>query len=108
MYKTAESWIRPAFYLEDKNINSCCNVSQTFAISYLTYQNTNFTTSIKKNEKSSRFKNFRQFSGFALQYESAELRESSENFVLLLDKRLDYLLAELKLVPNVQKSRKLN
>ena len=72
------------------------------------YQSSTFATSIKKNEKSSRFKNFCQFREFALRYESAESAESSENFVLLPDKRLDYLLAELKLVPNVQNSRKLN
>ena len=85
--------------------NSCCNVSQTF--SYLTYQNSTFTTSIKKNEKVSRLKNFSRFRGFALHYESAESAESSES-VLLPDKRLDYLLTELKLVPNVQNSRRFN
>ena len=69
--------------------NSCCNVSQTFAISYLTYQNSTFTTSIKKNDKSSKFKNFRQFRGFALHYKSSESAESSENFVLLSDKELN-------------------
>ena len=72
------------------------------------YQNSTSTTSIKKNEKSSRFKNFCQFRWFALRYEFAESAESSENFVLLPDKRLDYLLAELKLGHNVQKSKKLN
>ena len=61
-----------------------------------------------KNEKSSRFKNFRRFRGFAMHYESVELTESSENVVLLPDKRLDYFLTVLKLVPNVQNSRKLN
>ena len=78
---------------------------QTFAISYLTYQNSAFKTSKKKNEKSSRFKNFRRFRGFALHYKSAESAETSENFVLLPDKWLDYLLTELKLVPNVQNSK---
>ena len=61
-----------------------------------------------KNEKSSRFKNFRRFRGFALHYESVESTESSENVVLLPDKRLDYFLTVLKLVPNIQNSRKLN
>ena len=54
------------------------------------------------------FKNFRLFREFALHYESAESAESSENFVLLPDKRLDYLLTELNLAPSVQNSRKLN
>ena len=72
------------------------------------YQNSTSTTSIKKNEKSSRFKNFCQFRWFALRYEFAESAESSENFVLLPDKRLDYFLTELQLVSNVQNSRKLN
>ena len=70
--------------------NSCCNVSQTFAISYLTYQNSTFTTSIKKNEKASRFKNFRQFRVFALHYESAKSAASWENFVLLPDKKAGF------------------
>ena len=61
-----------------------------------------------KNEKSSRFKNFRRFPAFALHYESVESTESSENVVLLPDKRLDYFLTVLKLVSNVQNSRKLN
>ena len=88
--------------------NSCCIASQTFIISYLKYQSSTFNTLIKKNEKSSGFKNFRQFRGLALHYESAESGESWENFVLLPDKSLDYLLTELKLVSNVQNSRKLN
>ena len=62
----------------------------------------------KKNEKSSSFKNFRRFRGFALHYESAESAESWENFALLPDKRLDYFLTELKLVPNVQNSKRVN
>ena len=35
-------------------------------------------------------------------------RKVERNFVLLPDKSLDYFLTDLKLVPNVQKSRKLN
>ena len=54
------------------------------------------------------FKNFRQFRGFALHYEFAESAESSQNVVLLPDKRLDYFLTELKLGPDVKNSRKLN
>ena len=89
-------------------------------ISYLTYQSSNFKTSEKW--KFSRFKDFRRFRAFALYYESAESAESSENVVLLPDKwielnwaelngielSLDYFLTVLKLVPNVQDSRKLN
>ena len=63
---------------------------------------------MKKNEISSRTKNFRWFSGFALHFESAGSAESWENFILLPDKRLDYFLTELKLVFNPQNSRKLN
>ena len=91
-----------------KLVNSCCIASQTFIISYLKYQSSTFKTLIKKNGKSSRFQTIRRFCGFALHYESAESVESSEAFVLLPDKRLDYLLTELKLVPNAQNSRKLN
>ena len=65
-------------------------------------------TLIEKNGKSSRFKNFRRFRGFAVHYEPAESVESSENFSKLPDKRLDYFLTELKLDSNVQNSRKLN
>ena len=57
---------------------------------------------MKENEKSSRFKIFRRFRGFALHHVSVESAESSQNVVKLPDKRLDYLLTELKLVPNVQ------
>ena len=42
-------------------------------------------TSIKKHEKSSRIKNFRQFRGFALDYESEESAETWENFVLFIN-----------------------
>ena len=48
------------------------------------------------------------FRVFALHYESAESAENSENFKLLPDKKLDYLLTEFQLVPNVQNSEKLN
>ena len=88
--------------------NSFCTASQTFSINYLTNQSSTFEISIKKNEKYSRFKTFRWFRGFALHYESAESAESWENFVLLLDKRLDYFLIEWKLVPNLQNSRKFD
>ena len=63
---------------------------------------------MNKNEKTSRFKNFHRFRGLALHYKSSELAESWENFVLLPDERLDYFLTVLKLVPNVENSRKLN
>ena len=43
-----------------------------------------------------------------LHYESTESAEIWENVVYNPDKRLDYFLTELKLVPNVQNSRKLN
>ena len=69
--------------------NSCCIAPQTFIISYLTYQSSIFNSLIKKNEKSSRFKDFPQFRGFALHYGSAESAESWETFELLPDKRLD-------------------
>ena len=52
-----------------KLVNSCCIASQTFIVSYLTFQSSNFKTLIKKNEKSSTFKNFHQFRGFYLHYE---------------------------------------
>ena len=42
-------------------------------------------TSIKKHEKSSRSRNFRQFRGFALDYESEESAETWENFVLFIN-----------------------
>ena len=71
-------------------------------ISYLMFQTSNFKTSIKKNEKSSRFKNFRRFRGFTLHYESAESVENWESFIILADKRLDYFLAEFKLISNLQ------
>ena len=58
--------------------NSCCIAPQTFIISYLTYQSSIFNSLIKKNEKSSRFKDFPQFRGFALHYGSAESVESWE------------------------------
>ena len=117
MYKAAESWIRIAFYLRDKNRGhviqeliyiaySCCIVSQTFIISYLTFQSSNFKTLIKKNEKSARFKNFHQFRGFALHYESLESAESWENLAILADKRLDYFLTEFKLISNLQNQQK--
>ena len=60
----------------------------------------------KKYYKSSRFKNFLQFRGFALHYESAESAESYKNFVILADKRLDYFLMELKLISNLQSQQK--
>ena len=78
-------------------------LSLRFPESYLTYQSSTFKTSIKENEKSSRFKNFRQF---ALHCESVESVESSENFVILADKRLDYFLTELKLISNLQNQQK--
>ena len=82
--------------------NSCCIASHTFIMSHLTYQNKTFKTLIEKNDKSSRFKNFRRFRGFALYYESLESEESWENFVILVDKRLDYFLTELELISNLQ------
>ena len=84
-------------------VNSCYIASQAFIISYLKYQSSTLKTLIKKNKKSSRFKNFRRFRGFALHHESAESAKSSENFVILADKKLDYLLTELKLISNLQK-----
>ena len=81
--------------------NSCCIASQTFIISYLTYQSKTFKTFIKKNDKSSRFKNFRRFRRFALHYESTESVESWENSVILADKRLDYFLKEFKPISNL-------
>ena len=116
MYKTAESWIRPLFYLQDKNrgqviqelmqiVYSCCIASQTLIISSLTFQSSNLKTLIK-NEKSSRFQNFRQFRGFALHYKSVRSAENWENFVILADKRLDYFLTELKLISNLQNQQK--
>ena len=78
-------------------------------LKYSLIERSNLKNSIKKNKKYSRITNFHWFRGFALHYESAELTESWENFVFLLtDKRLNYILTELKLVPNLQKSRKLN
>ena len=56
------------------------------------YQSSTFKTVINKNDKSSRFKDFRRFGGLSLHYESTELAESLENAVLLPDKRLDYFL----------------
>ena len=80
-----------------------------FKESYQTNQSSTFKTSIKENEKSSRFKNYPRFRGFALHYESEKSPESSENVVLLpYKKRLDYFLTVLKLALNVQDSRKLN
>ena len=58
---------------------------------------------MKENDKSSRFKGIRILRGFALHYESAESAKSWENFVILADKKLDYLLTELKLISNLQK-----
>ena len=72
------------------------------------YQSSTFKTLINKNDKSSRFKDFRRFRGLALHYESTELAESLENAVLLPDKRLDYFLTVLKLGRNVLNSIKLN
>ena len=86
--------------------NSCSIAFQTFIISYLTYQSKTFKTLIKKNYKSSRFKNFRRFREFAVHYEAAELVESWENFVTLADKRLDHILGELKLISNLQNQQK--
>ena len=43
-----------------------------------------------------------------MQYKFVESAESSENALLLLDKRLDYFLIMLKLVPNLESTRKLN
>ena len=43
-----------------------------------------------------------------MQYKSVESAESSENALLLPDKRLDYFLTVLKLVPNLESTRKLN
>ena len=54
------------------------------------------------------FLNFLPIPRIRSHYESAESAESWENFVLLPDKKLDDLLTELKLVPNVQNSEKLN
>ena len=61
-----------------------------------------FKTLIEKNDKSSRFKNFCQFCGFALHWKSAESVESWKNFVILADKRLDYFLTGLELISNLQ------
>ena len=72
------------------------------------YQSSTFKTVINKNDKSSRFKDFRRFGGLSLHYESTELAESLENAVLLPDKRLDYFLTVLKLGRNVLNSIKLN
>ena len=63
-------------------------------------------TLIEKNNKSSRYKNFRRFRGFALHFESAGSLESWENFVTLADKRLDYVLTGLKLISNLQNQQK--
>ena len=117
MYKTAESWIRPAFHLKEKTgvmwyknwyrlPNSCCITSQTFIISYLTFQSSNFKTLIKKNKKSSRFKIFRWFRRFALHHDTAESEESWEDFIILAEKRPDYFLTELKLISNLQNHQK--
>ena len=65
-----------------------------------------FTTLIKKNDKSSRFKNFHQLRGFPLHYKSAESAKSWECFVILADKRLHYFLTELKLISNLQYQQK--
>ena len=43
-----------------------------------------------------------------MQCKSVESAESSENALLLPDKRLDYFLTVLKLVPNLESTRKLN
>ena len=43
---------------------------------------------------------------FALRLVYYESAESWENFVLLADKRLDYFLTELKLIPNLQNQQK--
>ena len=43
-----------------------------------------------------------------MQYKSVKLAESSEKALLLPDKRLDYFLTVLKLVPNLESTRKLN
>ena len=65
-----------------------------------------FTTLVNKNDKSSRFKNFHQFRGFPLHYESAKSVKSWECFVILADKRLHYFLTELKLISNLQYQQK--
>ena len=54
---------------------------QIFIISYLTYQSSTFKTLIKEKNKSSRFKNFRQFRGFAWHYESAESVEGRFSYL---------------------------
>ena len=43
-----------------------------------------------------------------MQYKSVESAESSENALLLRHKTLDYFLTVLKLVPNLESTRKLN
>ena len=99
---TGVTWYKNWYILT----NSCCIASQTFIISYLTYQSKTFKTLIEKNDKSSRFKNFRRFRGLALHYESVESAESWENFVILVGKRLDYFLTELELISNLQTPEK--
>ena len=79
-------------------------MSQTFIISYLTYRSSNFKTSVKKNE---------DFQDLKTSVDSADSLYTTNprnplNVVLLPDKRLDYFLTVLKLVPNVQNSKKLN
>ena len=61
---------------------------------------------MKKNDKSSRFKNFSWFCGFAVHYESAESAENWENLIILADKRLDHFLMELKVISNLQNQQK--
>ena len=42
-----------------------------------------------------------------MQFESAEWAESSESFILLTEKRLDYFWSDLKLVFNQQNQQKI-
>ena len=71
------------------------------------HQNSAFTTAIKKNEKLSRLK-ISVDSADSLCTTNPQNQGKVQKTVILPDKRLDYLLTELKLVPNVQNSRKFN
>ena len=75
---------------------------------YNKYLSSTFETLRKKNEKSSRFRYFPRFRGFALCYKSAELVESWANILLSASKTLDCQSSELKLILHLVYYPKLN
>ena len=89
-YKTVSQNYFNLFYLGDKSpllefLGKWGWLPLKHSLLVIWYINAVRKTSIKKHEKSSRIKNFRQFRGFALDYESEESAETWENFVLFIN-----------------------